>query len=121
MATGSRGKYEDVDVHPPRIWRSICIRGLWDSWRTPEGDSLRTCTIITTTPNELLREIHNRMPVILQYDAYGRWLDPATLQPEETAGLLIPYPAFGMTAHAVSKTVNSAKNDSAECIQLVEY
>ena len=98
----------------------FAFAGLWDSWRTPEGDPLRTCTIVTTAPNELLREIHNRMPVILQHDAYGRWLDPTPLRPEDTGGLLVPYPARGMAAHAVSRTVNNPTNDSAECIQPVE-
>jgi putative SOS response-associated peptidase YedK len=94
--------------------------GLWESWSGPEGTTLLSCTIITTTPNELVESIHNRMPVILSQAAYEHWLDPAEQAPQQLDGLLKPYPAAHMTAYAVSTLVNSPANDRPECISPVQ-
>lgn len=93
--------------------------GLYDVWKSPEGQSLTTCTIITTTPNELMATIHDRMPVILPPQAYARWLDPANQDLGELQKLLQPYPAEEMTAYPVSTAVNSPRNNSAELIRPV--
>ena len=79
---------------------------------------MRLCSvdIITTEPNELMSTLHNRMPVILPDSAYTKWLDPAPRRPEELQDLLVPYPAAGMNAYAVSTLVNSPANDRAECL-----
>jgi len=98
----------------------FCMAGLWETWRPPEGDPLHTCTILTTAANDLLRPIHDRMPVILHRDDYERWL---TAQPDATAGLrdlLSPFPAEAMTAWPVSTLVNSPRNDGPECTLPVE-
>jgi putative SOS response-associated peptidase YedK len=90
--------------------------GLWESWQSPEDSTVLSCTIITTTPNQLLADIHNRMPVILPTSAYDTWLDPAERSPAQLDGLLKPYPAAEMTAVPVSTLVNNPKNDGPECI-----
>lgn len=97
--------------------KPLTLAGLWDRWRPPDGDPVISCTVITTEPNELVRELHDRMPVILPEDDWKRWLDPSD---HETAGLrnlLGPYPADRMEAHAVGKHVNNPSNDDPECIR----
>ena len=93
----------------------FAFAGLWDVWRDAEGREIRSFTIITTEPNELIRPIHNRMPAILKRQDEDAWLDP-TARPEFLQGLLAPYPADAMTAYAVSRLVNSARNDSPDLI-----
>jgi putative SOS response-associated peptidase YedK len=94
----------------------FAFAGLWDSWESPDGSSLKTCTIITTEPNELMETIHNRMPVILHPRDYARWLDPSPQTPENLLPLLKPYPADAMSAHPVSTLVNKPGNDLPQLI-----
>ena len=94
----------------------FAIAGLWDSWESPDGSSLKTCTIITTAPNELMEMIHDRMPVILHPRDYAKWLDTAPQPPERLQPLLKPFPADDMTAHPVSTLVNKAANDMPELV-----
>jgi putative SOS response-associated peptidase YedK len=85
--------------------------GLWKGWRDPEsGDWLRTCTIVTTTANELVAPVHDRMPVILPVAAEDAWLD-RDVAVEEALALLRPFPAEHMHAADASMLVNSVKND----------
>lgn len=94
----------------------FAFAGLWEMWQTAE-DTILSCTIITTDPNDLMAQIHNRMPVILPPAAYEQWLDPAERRPDDLQGLLHPYPTELMTAYPVSKMVNSPKNDSPALIE----
>jgi putative SOS response-associated peptidase YedK len=96
--------------------KPFAFAGLWDTWQSPDGGSVRSATIITTTPNSLMAPIHTRMPVILPSDAYAQWLDPAARTAESLQHLLAPYSADEMTAHSVSTLVNSPANDRAECV-----
>ncbi|WP_376797184.1 SOS response-associated peptidase [Thermogemmatispora sp.] len=91
----------------------FAFAGLWDQWSAPDGRSLRTCTIVTTEPNELLAPIHNRMPVILSREACERWLDPRLQETEALLPLLRPYPATEMQARPVSRLVNDPRNEGA--------
>lgn len=93
----------------------FAFAGLWDSWLSPIGQTINTCTIITTTPNELMEPIHNRMPVILQRDSEPDWLSADT-PGREIKGLLTPFPAEEMVAYEVSSLVNSPHNDVPECV-----
>jgi putative SOS response-associated peptidase YedK len=91
--------------------------GLYEVWKSPEGDAITTCTIITTEANELMSPIHARMPVIIPRQDQDLWLNPETKEP----GLLLkPYPAEEMEAYPVSKRVNSPKNNSPLCIERVK-
>jgi len=96
--------------------RPFAFAGLWEDWHSPDGSQVKSTTIITTQPNELIARLHNRMPVILPPDTYARWLEPAPRQPTDMQGLLAPYPAEAMSAHPVSTLVNSPVNDRPECI-----
>jgi len=96
--------------------RPFAFAGLWDEWLSPDGGSVRSATIITTEPNELMAAIHNRMPVILPPSAYAQWLDPAPQTPDRLLPLLQPFPAEEMSAHPVSTLVNSPSNDRAELV-----
>src|SRR5215470_13257767 len=94
----------------------FAFAGLWDSWHTPSGQQLRTCTIITTEPNALMATIHNRMPALLLPDALNSWLNPEIQEEQELRHLLNPYPTDLMVARPVSRLVNNPKYDSAELI-----
>jgi putative SOS response-associated peptidase YedK len=95
----------------------FAFAGLWDVWRSPDGSVLPSCTLITTEPNELMKDIHDRMPVIIKREDYQRWLDANERDPADLTELLKPYPASEMEARPVSKTVNNPKNDSPACIE----
>jgi putative SOS response-associated peptidase YedK len=97
--------------------RPFALAGLWESWREPAGDEIRTCTIITTQPNQLMQPIHNRMPVILPASTWSQWLDPQENDPTRLSPLLTPYPAAEMQAYPVSSLVNNPINDLPACIQ----
>lgn len=90
--------------------------GLYDTWITPDGSKRSTCTIITTTPNDLMAPIHDRMPVILKPEDEMKWLNRQEIVTTSLQQLLIPYPAEDMQANPVSTEVNSVKNDSPSCI-----
>jgi putative SOS response-associated peptidase YedK len=90
------------------------LAGLYERWLSPEGETLDTCTIITTEANALLRPLHDRMPVIVPREAYEQWLDPTEPDPD---ALLDAFPADAMTYWPVSMRVNSVKNDDPACIE----
>lgn len=92
------------------------IAGLYENWKTPDGKNLRTFTIITTDSNDLVRPIHDRMPVIVPADAEDCWLDPGEGSRERLQALLVPYPAEEMDAYDVTPVVNSASHDAPDCI-----
>ena len=92
------------------------MAGLYDTWQTPDGSRLSTCTIITTSPNSLMADIHDRMPVILHPEDEAFWLDRSNSDIKTLTALLKPYPADKMRAYPVSPIVGNVKNDSEECI-----
>ncbi|MBK7141437.1 MAG: SOS response-associated peptidase [bacterium] len=94
----------------------FAFAGLWDSWKQPDGSELRTYTIITTEPNQLVAKVHNRMPVILDRKSEDIWLDPEITNPQLLLPLLTPY-AGEMRTFEVSKAVNSPANDSPSLIE----
>lgn len=93
----------------------FAFAGLWDRWRSPEGTAIETCTILTTTPNSLTADIHDRMPVILRPEDYDLWLDPGVTEPARIAELLKPYDARQMKKYPVSDFVNRTENEGPEC------
>ncbi len=94
----------------------FAFAGLWDTWKRPDGQYIRTCTIITTEPNDLVAPIHNRMPVILPSDAQEEWLDSAQHDTHVLQQLLKAYTASAMFVQPVSKKVNSPQYDSADLL-----
>ena len=99
------------DAHP------FALAGLWEHWEGPGGDVIESCTLLTTQPNELLKPLHNRMPVILHPRDYELWLDPEVQQVDSLKPLLQPYPPDTMDAYPVSRWVNSPGNDDPKCIE----
>ncbi|MFB2880460.1 SOS response-associated peptidase [Floridanema aerugineum] len=95
----------------------FAFAGLWEHWEKGEGEPIESCTILTTEANELMRPIHDRMPVILEPKNYEQWLDPEAKKIELLQSFLQPYPSEEMTAYPVSTKVNNPKNDRSECIQ----
>lgn len=93
------------------------MAGLWEQWKNQEGEMVNTFTIITTTPNELMAEIHNRMPVILHREDEKNWLQ--STDEKELADLLKPFPAKEMSAYRISDLVNSVRNNSPKIIEPV--
>lgn len=95
----------------------FAFAGLWESWKSPEGKTVHSCTILTTEPNELMADIHDRMPVILPKSAEAKWLDPDLQDAEELQAFLVPYTAAPLEAHEVSPLVNSPRNNGPELIE----
>jgi len=87
----------------------FAIAGIWENWQKPGGEEwMRTFAVITTTANELVHDIHDRMPVIIPKDAYDRWLSAIEPDPRD---LLVPFPAELMTMWPISTRVNKPDND----------
>ena len=91
--------------------------GLYDLYRAPDGQTLKTFTIITTEANELMQPIHDRMPVILPRQAEAEWLDRSVTDPFQVERFLKPYSAQLMEAYPVSKQVNRPANDLPELLR----
>ncbi len=85
----------------------FAFAGLWETWRQADGEPLRTCTIITTTPNALMADIHSRMPALLRPEDEALWLDTRETDVAALLGVLHPYPETEMEAFAVSRRVNA--------------
>lgn len=94
----------------------FAFAGLWDIWKNPQGEWVRSCTIITTEPNDLIRPLHHRMAVMLTPEQADAWIDEQA-SPETLRGLLNPYSSQDLALHEVSPQVNSAQ---AEGPQLIE-
>jgi putative SOS response-associated peptidase YedK len=97
----------------------FAFAGLWERWQGESQGMVESCTLLTTEPNDLIRPLHNRMPVILQPQAYSLWLDTETDDAQALQALLRPFPSEGMLAYPVSRWVNSPANDDQRCIEPV--
>jgi putative SOS response-associated peptidase YedK len=97
----------------------MALAGLWGTWCSSAQEIVRSFTIITTTPNELCAEVHNRMPVILPPEAWAEWLDEEPVEEAALKGLLAPYPAERMTMWPVDKSVGNVKNNDPSLIEQI--
>jgi putative SOS response-associated peptidase YedK len=95
----------------------FAFAGIWDRWKNPLGETIQTCSIITTSANPLVSGIHDRMPVILEPENYDVWLDPGFNKIEFLLDFLRPYRAESMRTWRVSSRVNSVKNDDPACVE----
>jgi len=95
----------------------FAIAGLWERWASKDGSAVESCTLLTTEPNDLLRPVHNRMPVILSPQDFDLWLDPQAQRAEEVQHLLTPYPAEEMDFYPVSTHVNNPRNEDPRAIE----
>jgi putative SOS response-associated peptidase YedK len=80
---------------------------------------VESCTILTTDANDLMRPLHDRMPVILDPKDFDCWLDPATQDPDKVTPLLVPYHGEGLTACPISTFVNNPRNQGPKCVEPV--
>jgi len=96
----------------------VMFAGLWDTWRN-RGELSTSCAIITTAANELVSELHDRMPAILSAEFHEAWLDPKTHR-LELLRMLTPFPASKMSTHPVSSSVNSPDNDTLDLLARVD-
>jgi putative SOS response-associated peptidase YedK len=94
----------------------FALAGLWDHWKYPKGEEIRSFTIITTKANDVLSGIHPRMPVILRKEDEGLWLNDSILSDGNLQRLFRPFPSGLMVSYPVSLSVNSVKNDREELI-----
>jgi putative SOS response-associated peptidase YedK len=96
----------------------LALAGLWAGWRDPSTDTVRrTFTIVTTTPNEALADLHDRMPVVVPQDAWARWLAPGPADSGELIGLLAPSDAVELRIYAVGRLVNDVRQDGPALIE----
>lgn len=113
--------HADGGKRPMRIQmkdgRLFAMAGLWERWRSPAGEWVYTCTIVTTEANERLKAIHPRMPVILAEEDERTWLDPSLGDEEYWRSLLKPYPADDMVVYPVSTKVNQVSFDAPDLIR----
>ena len=119
------GFYEWLALARERRKQPYCFRpgderpwafaGLWERWQGPDGP-VESCAILTTEANELVRPVHDRMPVILPRQHWAAWLDPALQEAGELVPLLRPYPADAMRAYPVGALVSNPRNDGPECL-----
>ena len=106
-------------IHDPegRLWG---FAGIYEYWNTPEGDEVPTCAIITTEANEVMAQVHDRMPAIIPPDQRDLWLDPSVTDPDVLLPLLHPYDAGEMVVDPVSPDVNSPRNDHPGLIKRID-
>lgn len=97
----------------------FAFAGLWERWRDPAGEALETCTILTTKPNSLVADVHDRMPLILRQEDYDLWLDPGVTNVALVAECLKPFHSGLMKKYPVSVRVNRPENDDPECAREV--
>ena len=103
---GEKGKKQAV-LFRLRSGEPFALAGLYDTWRSPVGEKLHTCTIVTTEPNELIAPVHNRMPVILTRESEALWLDPAIREPAALMPLFKPFPADQMVMEVTGPALAS--------------
>jgi putative SOS response-associated peptidase YedK len=97
----------------------FAFAGLWETWMGPNGEEMETAAIVTTTANETLRPIHDRMPVVLPPEAYDLWLDGANVDAKTAEALIRPAPEEQLEAFPVSTDVNRVANDNAKLVDRV--
>lgn len=95
----------------------FAFAGFWETWKEPGGAATESCALLTTSPNDLLRPIHDRMPVIVSPRDYDLWLSPQVRDPRELAFLFRPYPLEEMAAFPVGTAVNNPKTDAPALIE----
>lgn len=97
--------------------KPFAFAGLWNRWVSSYGDSVLSCAILTCPANGLVKDIHSRMPVILDHEAEALWLDPLTSDTKKLGNLLIPFPMEYMSSHPVSLRVNFGSNQDSQLIE----
>ena len=97
----------------------MALAGLWENWRSPAGEWIRTFAIITTQPNELCAELDNRMPLVLEPETWPAWLGEEPADPARLKALLTPYPSDDMICWPVSARVGNVKNNDPSLVESI--
>jgi len=97
--------------------RVFALAGLWERWSRAPGPAVETFTILTTSPNGVVRPIHERMPVILAPETYSEWLQPQPIVKDRLERIFAPFPDDGLEAVRVSKRVNKPEYDDPQCLE----
>jgi putative SOS response-associated peptidase YedK len=114
------GKAKQPYCFEVREGELFALAGIWDRWNDASGNTIETCSILTTVANAVTSVIHDRMPVILEPDRYDLWLDPGMRDVSTASELLKPYDARLMRCYPVSTRINHVANDDAACSAPVE-
>jgi len=117
--TDADGSKQPFYITPKRS-TVFAFAGLWDEWKSPDGQIIRTYTIITTTPNKEMSDVHSRMPAILNKEQSDIWLSPLELTREQVDDILTPLPDGSLQIVRVSKDVNSPRNNNENLIYPLE-
>jgi putative SOS response-associated peptidase YedK len=118
MRTGKAKQPYCFEVNEGELF---AFAGLWDRWKDPSGNWVKTCSILTSTPNAVTSPVHDRMPVILDPESYDLWLDPGMTKVEAVSDLLRPCDARLMRCYPISTRINHGANDDEECSRPVEF
>ena len=102
----------------PAAAEVFALAGIWDHWEGKQGEVIESVAIITTSANELMQPIHDRMPVILEEEDVAEWIAPET-KLEKALAMLKPCSSARMVVYPVSSLVNSARHDGPECVARV--
>jgi len=94
----------------------LAIAGLWERWKAPDGETLETCTLLTTEADDVVQPVHDRMPVVVRPQDYDLWLDPSATGADRLGALLGPGAGVRLVAHPVSTRVNTPANDGPELV-----
>lgn len=120
-------EWEHCGAHRKQPWfirmadhSPMCLAGLWESWKAPDGSELESFAVMTTSANKLVAPLHERMPVILHPDNFTLWLNHNMHDPEQLLPLYLPFPSAGMIACKVSDLVNNPRYDAPDCIAPLE-
>jgi putative SOS response-associated peptidase YedK len=120
LRMGANGKTKQPYCFVVNEGELFAFAGLWDRWKDPSGSWVKRCSILTTTPNAVTAAVHDRMPVILDPDAYELWLDPGMTNVGAASDLLKPFDARLMRGFPVSTRINHVGNDDEACSAPVE-
>ena len=127
-AGGGKSPKQPYFIHR-RDGEPLAFAGLWEVWKVPDGEYaelagpdgwLRSCTIVTGPPNDVVAPIHNRMPVVLPESAWEQWLDPDNHDVEALSRLLVAAPSEWFEAYTVSTAVNNARHNGSELVEPLE-
>ncbi|MCH8859396.1 MAG: SOS response-associated peptidase [Proteobacteria bacterium] len=111
------GKRKQPYYFTLRDRQPFAFAALWERWTNPDGQAIETCALLTTEPNELMRPVHDRMPVILAPQDYRRWLGPPRPGAELLSRLFEPYASSEMACHPVGAMVNNSAMETPDCIE----
>jgi putative SOS response-associated peptidase YedK len=117
------GKEKQPYCFEVNVGKLFAFAGLWERWKDPSGNWIKTCSILTTMPNAMTSVVHDRMPVILDPDSYDLWIDPGMNDVGALPDILKPFDARLMRSYPVSNRVNNAGNDDEACsipVELIE-